>query len=121
MSAPARSVAAERPEEGAFSLLGRDVPAGLERRVVVLRAGATLHDGEGEWRRALVVLEHGEIELEAAGGRRLRLHEGAVLCLARLGPVAVRCVGPAPAVLAALGRRRGPPAGLAAAGADTAS
>ena len=85
------------------TLLGRRLPDGVERRVHVLAAGRTLQCRDDCWRTVLAVVEHGCVELVAPGGARLRLAEGAVFTLARLGPVAVRNVGNGSAVIATAG------------------
>jgi hypothetical protein len=80
------------------------MPDGVERHVHVLAAGRTLDCRDDRWRTVLAVVEHGCVELVAPGGARLRLAEGAVFTLARLGPVAVHNVGSGSAVIATAGR-----------------
>lgn len=89
------------PEPTALSLLGRLLPGGS---VHVIAAGATLECRDDRWRSVLAVVEHGCIELVTDGGARLRLGEGAMFSLARLGPVAVRATGTDSAVISTVGR-----------------
>jgi hypothetical protein len=57
-----------------------------------------------EWTDALVVVEHGEIELEGASGARCRFGPGDVLWLSGLPLRALRSSGREPAVLIAVSR-----------------
>lgn len=59
-----------------------------------------------EWHEALVIVEHGELELEFASGARRRLTRGAVLWLAPLSLRALHNPGTEPVLLIALSRRR---------------
>ena len=59
-----------------------------------------------EWSGALVVVEHGRIELEATGGSRRMFERGAVLWLAGVPLRAVHNHGPERAVMVAFTRRR---------------
>ncbi len=88
------------------TLLGRSVPGNVERTFHVLEDGRALAC-DGSWRDVLAVVEHGEVQLEAPHGGRLRLVEGDVLCFALTGPVTLRSTGISSAVLATV-RRRGP-------------
>jgi hypothetical protein len=88
----------------AVTLLRRGIPAWLERRLVVIAPGATLGAAAMDWSGALVVLEHGSVVLEAVGGERLALAEGAVFCVAEREVVAIHNDGRTSAVLA-VGKR----------------
>jgi hypothetical protein len=70
--------------------------------VVALAPGRARPYDEAEWRDALVVVEHGEIELECSSGSRRRFGSGAVLCLNGLPLRALHNGGLGPAVLSAV-------------------
>lgn len=97
---------ADQPAGGeARRFLGRFVPDVFEHRVVTIPAGSARAYDEHEWRDAIVVVEQGEIELEALDGERHRFGRGALIWL---DGVAVRSIrsGPAePVVLVAVARR----------------
>lgn len=82
-------------------------PSGFELRTVTMEVGATRIYNEAEWRDALVVVAHGEIELESLDGDSCRLGSGAVLCLMGLPLRVLRSRGTEPAVLVAVSRRSG--------------
>lgn len=90
---------------GSFTLMRRDLPAWLERRLIMVGTGAERPYVAAEWRDAIAVLEKGSIVLEHADGRRLRLDEGAVFSLSRMALAAIRNDGRSEAIIA-LGRRR---------------
>jgi hypothetical protein len=75
------------------------------RRVAVAPRCALAYD-EADWRGALVVVERGRIELEAAGGGRRTFERGAVLWLAGVPLRAVHNHGPERAVMVAFTRHR---------------
>lgn len=83
-----------------FSLLGDNLPTWLARRVVGIAPGACLAYDETAWHNAVVVLERGSLVLITVNGVRLRLPEGAVLCLAGLHLAALHNPGPTPTVIA---------------------
>jgi hypothetical protein len=85
--------------------LGRTLPPAFERRVVVLAPGHTWAYDEAEWRGAIVVVEHGQIELECLDGSRHCFESGDVLWLDRLPLRALNNRGRRPAVLVAVSRR----------------
>ena len=86
-------------------LAGRRLPTSLRRRSVRIAPGCSRPYDPAEWRDALVLLEHGEVELEAECGRRLALRTGAILWLAGLPLRALHNPGSAIAVLVAVSRR----------------
>jgi hypothetical protein len=90
-----------------FSLLRRRLPPAFALRLVVLEPAARLAYRAADWRGALVVVEHGAIELETIAGRRRPLACGAVLWLDRLPLRALVNPRPDPALLAAMTRRAG--------------
>jgi|GEM_PF-1325388 len=88
-------------------LRGR-LPDAFELDVVVVPAGTRRAFDPAQWRDALVVVEHGEIDLEGAGGTTRRFGPGAVLWLAGLDLRALHNRGRDSAVLLAVSRRTGP-------------
>jgi hypothetical protein len=87
--------------------LGRIVPASFEHRVVTIPAGGVRPYEAGEWRDAIVVVDCGEVELEALDGECRRFGCGALVWL---DGVMLRWIrsGPAEdAVLVAVSRRPG--------------
>jgi hypothetical protein len=91
---------------GGLTFLCGPTPSAFEVRVVSLPPGREIPFVETEWRRSLVVVERGELELVAARGAYGRFLRGDVLCLVGLGLRALRGRGGDPTVLAVV-RRRG--------------
>ena len=60
------------------SFLGRRLPPWVQLRVVVIPPGCTHAFDPGHWRATLIVVEHGAIELELHGERRVRWSQGYV-------------------------------------------
>src|SRR6266545_2856987 len=87
--------------------LGAPLPPGFASRIVTLPPGEAFAYRAADWRDALVIVEHGMIDLESAGGRH-RFPTGAMLCLSGLRLRAVRNPGPDAAVLLAITRRDQP-------------
>jgi hypothetical protein len=92
-----------------LSLFGRRLPPGLRRRLIVIAPGRWRAYEPAEWRDAIVVVEHGEIDLEWAGadgpaGGRHRFTRGDVLWLDGLPLRALHNPGREAAVLAAVSR-----------------
>jgi hypothetical protein len=87
-----------------LSFVGRPLPPLFRVRTVTVAPGRERVIEEAEWQGALVVLERGEIELEALDGARRRFRHGAVLCLAGLGLRAIHNQGPEPALLVAVSK-----------------
>jgi len=73
-----------------FSLLGRALPASVARAVHVITEGDRLSCDGDDWRHALAVVEHGNVEIQTAHGRNLHLEEGASFCLAGLDSAVIR-------------------------------
>jgi hypothetical protein len=73
------------------------------RTVAVSPGAERVYDSE-EWRDALVVVEHGELELEAVSGARCRFGHGDMLWLVGLPLRALRNGGTETVVLAAVSR-----------------
>jgi Cupin domain len=76
----------------------------FEIRVVTVAPGRERRYAETEWRDALVVVEHGEVELETEDDARWRFGRGDMLWLAGLPLRAVRNRGAEPARLVAVSR-----------------
>ncbi|MGH9891981.1 MAG: hypothetical protein ACREA0_08365, partial [bacterium] len=74
------------------------LPAGSNLRAVWILPGRRRPYKEAEWRDALVVIEHGEIEVECLAGGRRRFGSGDVLCLAGLPLPALHNQGTDPAM-----------------------
>jgi hypothetical protein len=88
-----------------LSFLGQRLPPPFERRVVVLAPDHTWVYDDAEWRGAIVVIEHGQIELECLDGNRHCFGCGDILWLERLPLRALHNRGHTPAVLVAVSRR----------------
>jgi quercetin dioxygenase-like cupin family protein len=89
-----------------LSFLGRRLPPAFELRVVSVAPGGERPYDEEEWRDALVVVERGEIELEASAGGRVQFGPGSVLWLFGLPLRALHNRGAEPALVVAVSRRR---------------
>ena len=90
--------------EDRVSFLGRMLPRAFVLGVVVVSPGGQRPYDEDEWRDALVVVEHGLVDLECVLGRRRRFREGDVLWLAALPLRALHNPGEVPAVLTRVSR-----------------
>jgi predicted dithiol-disulfide oxidoreductase (DUF899 family) len=82
------------------------LPPGFAFRTIAVAPGGRRAYDEAEWRDALVVVEHGEIELECLSGRRRRFARGDLLWLTGLPLRALHNSGTEPALLAAISRQR---------------
>lgn len=93
-----------------LSLFRGRLPAGVRRRLFVIAPGCRLAYDRAEWRDAIVVVEHGEVDLECTepdcpNGGRHRFTRGAVLWLDGLPLRGLHNPGTEPAVLTAVSRR----------------
>ncbi|MGH3058830.1 MAG: hypothetical protein ACRDPP_11425 [Gaiellaceae bacterium] len=88
-----------------LSLLDRRLPPPFRLWTVALAPGRQLPFDEAAWRDALVVVEHGEIELECLDGSRERFARGDVLCLVGVPLRALRNPGREAVLLVAVSRR----------------
>jgi hypothetical protein len=88
-----------------LSFLGRPIGPGCVARAVVLPPGTARPYREDEWRDALVVVERGELEVEACCGDRRSFVAGAVLWLVGLPLVTLRNPAAEPLLLVAVSRR----------------
>ncbi|MET0326712.1 MAG: hypothetical protein ABW122_02150 [Ilumatobacteraceae bacterium] len=91
------------PAERRF--LGRLVPASFVHRVVTIPAGDVRAYEAEEWRDAIVVVDRGEVELEAIDGERHRFAAGAVVWLDGVLLRWIRSGSAEAAVLVAVSRR----------------
>jgi len=89
-----------------LSFLDASVPQAFEVRLLSLPAGHEAEILDSGWRDALVVVERGELDLECAGGSRLRLRSGDVLWLCGLEVRRLLQRGREPTLLSAVARRR---------------
>lgn len=76
----------------------------VRRRTVILPPGDGLDYAAADWADTLVIIEHGELELECRSGRRARFGTGAVLTLVGLPVRRLHNPGSAPLVLSAITR-----------------
>jgi hypothetical protein len=95
--------------DGSLTFLGRRLPPAFELRLLALDPGGDRAYDAAEWRGALVVVERGEIELEALSGRCWTFRTGDVLWLVGLPLRALHNRGAEQAVLAAVRRRAATP------------
>lgn len=92
------------------SFLHRRLPASFDLRIVVIDPGTSRPYDETEWRDALVVVEHGQVDVGHTGGDLRCFKCGDVLFLDGLSVVALRNPGNEPVVLSVV-TRRGPSTG----------
>ncbi|CAN5505008.1 hypothetical protein BH20ACT2_BH20ACT2_05930 [soil metagenome] len=90
---------------GRHSFLGKPLPPSFALKVVVVAPGTARTYDEAEWRDALVLVEHGRVELECCAGGRTGFGRGDLFWLAGLPLRALHNLGPEPAVLCAISRR----------------
>jgi hypothetical protein len=91
---------------GRLQLLDRPLPPAFALRFVTVEPGVPRRYDEAEWRDGLVVVEHGDIELEALSGARVVFRRGDVLWLVGLPLRALHNHGREPVWLVAVSRRR---------------
>jgi hypothetical protein len=96
-------------ENDRISFLNDDLPPGFELELVSVEPGATRPYRDADWWDSLVVVEHGQVELECVRGGRRTFVQGAVMWLAGLPLVALHNPGPEPVLLAAVSRKRSRP------------
>jgi Cupin domain len=95
----------EVDDDGRLPFLGGRLPAAFERRSVVVPPGDSRPYDRTEWQGAIVVVEHGTVELECVRGGRRRFERGDVLWLDGLPLRALHNPGEQDAVLVAIARR----------------
>jgi hypothetical protein len=94
-------------DESAPDALFRDpLPEGFSRRVYRVRTGLELGLEPDRLPAAIVVVEHGELELECRAGTCRRFGPGSMIPIAQLSIPHARSVGPGPLVLVAVSRTR---------------
>lgn len=89
-----------------ISFLGARCPKGFRLETLTLRARDAIDCGPAEWADTLVVVEHGQLEVECRCGTRARFDEGAILSFAGVELRQLRNPSSGPLVLSALSRRR---------------
>ncbi len=77
----------------------------FRRRTVTIPAQTSMPYVAGDWVDALVVIEHGSVDLCCVRGGRLRFTQGAILFLDGLALTSLHNPGHEDAVLVALSRR----------------
>jgi glyoxylate utilization-related uncharacterized protein len=92
---------------GVPSFLGRRVPPCFVLRVVTVPVGSAVAYVEDEWRGAIVVVERGEVELEALDGERHRFGAGNLIWLDGVHLRVLRNAGEQPVRLKAISRPSG--------------
>lgn len=98
------------------TFLGGRVPPWAQARAFTVEPGRALPYVASDWADAVVVLERGEIVVEASDGDHRWFEGGDVLCLADMPLVALHNHGDVDAVLVAVSRRHGPGTGGGGAG-----
>jgi hypothetical protein len=81
---------------------------GFERWRMVVASGAERPTSAEEWADALVIVEHGAIEVVCRDGSRQTYPSGSILCLSWVTVARLRNHGPGDAVIAAVRRRPRP-------------
>ena len=92
---------------GVRSFLGRRLPPWFVLRVVTVPVGSAVAYVEEEWRGAIVVVERGEVELEALDGERHRFGAGDLIWLDGVRLRVLRNAGEHPVQLKAISRPSG--------------
>jgi hypothetical protein len=90
--------------EGPFDLRALRLPPGLVRHTVTIEVGASLCADAAAWCGELIAVDAGAIEVVTRSGDSERLDAGALLFVAGLPDVELRCAGPTPAVLTGIRR-----------------
>ena len=85
--------------EGPLDLRALRLPPGLVRHTVTIEAGGCLCAEGAASCGEIIAVDEGAIDVVLASGETQRLHAGALLFVAGLRDVELRCAGPTPAVL----------------------
>ena len=85
-------------------LVGDPLPEGFSRRVFRVASGHEVGPELCRLPNAIVVVEHGELELVCRKGARRRFGRGSMIPIPRLPVAHLRSVGPGPLVLVAVWR-----------------
>ena len=93
------------PGPDRLSFLDGPLPSRFRLHGVTVAPGGTRTYRAEEWKDALVVVEHGEVELECSAGLRRRFGAGAVMWLQGMDLRAIHNPGPGPLVISAVSRR----------------
>jgi hypothetical protein len=83
---------------------------GFERWRMVIQAGTEWQTSADAWADALVIVEHGTIEVVCRDGARRTFATGSLLCLSWVAVECLRNHGPIDAVVAAVRRKPRPDA-----------
>ena len=94
--------------EGALDLRTVRLPSGLVRTTVTIEAGDCLCADGAAGCGEIIAVDEGAIDVVLANGDSQRLHAGALLFVAGLRDVELRCAGPTPAVLTGIRRTAAP-------------
>jgi hypothetical protein len=87
-----------------LSFLGRPLPAAFNMRVVAIEPGVTLPYVDEDWQDALVVIEHGEVEVECTAGGSKSFGPGSVVHMVGLSLRAMHNRGTQTVVMSAVSR-----------------
>ena len=90
--------------EGRLDLRALALPPGVVRHTVTIERGGSLCAAGAAWCGELIAVDDGAIDVVLGNGDAQRLHAGAVLFVAGLRDVELRCAGPSPAVLTGIRR-----------------
>jgi hypothetical protein len=85
-------------------LLGPHLPTGFSRRVTVLHPDEHYPLDAPQWRRSLILVTHGLVEITTASGDHARFPAGSILTFDELPTAAATNVGDTDAVLVSLSR-----------------
>lgn len=94
--------------DGPLDLRTLQLPPGLVRHTVTIEVGGSLRADGAASCGEIIAVDAGAIEVVTQSGATQRLGAGAVLFVAGLAHVELRCVGPTPAVLTGIGRAQHP-------------
>ena len=86
------------------ALTREPLPPRFERWRVAIEPGAERATSAAEWRGALVLVDHGTLEVECRAGGRRRFGRGALLALGCLPVITLRNPGQVPTVVVAVRR-----------------
>jgi quercetin dioxygenase-like cupin family protein len=91
-------------DDAALSFLGKPVPAGFDLQVITIEPGAQRPFVKTDWCDALVVVEQGQVALEAESGTSWHFVPGDIVFLSGLALRALHNHGDEPVVLSAVRR-----------------
>jgi len=94
--------------EGPLDLRALRLPPGLVRHTVTIEEGGSLCADRAVSCGEIIAVDSGSIDVVLANGDTQRLHAGALLFVAGLRDVELRCAGPTPAMLTGIRRTPDP-------------